>query len=206
MRLYYIIWRKFPNFDISGEISLYFTLNYAFHAYNFFAKIITLSLSLSLSLSRKIVVYLWWKLAKSFQNTAWKCNFHVVWLTWKSKSYIRLRFSTNPTQFEQLGQYNTFRSELLCRSFVLRRSLPRNVLQNMAELSKQSIDPKQMVVVLNSPSNVEDELTIHFQKERNGGGNVDDVVVDGSVSFVTFDMPEGLSSFIYVPSNNVCIV
>jgi hypothetical protein len=76
----------------------------------------------------------------------------------------------------------------------------------MAELSKQSIDPKQMVVVLNSPSNVEDELTIHFQKERNGGGNVDDVVVDGSVSFVTFDMPEGLSSFIYVPSNNVCIV
>ena len=76
----------------------------------------------------------------------------------------------------------------------------------MAGVSEQSIDPKQMVVVLNSPSNVEDELTTYFLKERNGGGNVDDVVVDGSVSFVTFDMPEGLSSFIYVPSNNVCIV
>jgi hypothetical protein len=77
----------------------------------------------------------------------------------------------------------------------------------MAGLSEQSIDPKRTVVVLNSPSNVgEDELTIHSQKERNGGGNIDDVVVDGSASFVSFDMPEGLSSFIYVPSNNVCIV
>ena len=86
-------------------------------------------------------------------------------------------------------------------------SLPRNVLQNMAGLSEQSIDPKRTVVVLNFPSNVgEDELTIHFQKESNGGGDVDDVVVDASVAFVTFDMSEGLNSFIYILSNNVCIV
>jgi hypothetical protein len=77
----------------------------------------------------------------------------------------------------------------------------------MAGLSEQSIDPKRTVVVLNFPSNVgEDELTIHFQMERNGGGDVEDVVLDGSVAFVTFDMLEGLNSFIYIPSNNVCIV
>jgi hypothetical protein len=77
----------------------------------------------------------------------------------------------------------------------------------MAGLSEQGIDPKRTVVVLNFPSNVgEDELTIHFQKERNGGGYVDDVVLDGTVAFVTFDMLEGLNSFIYIPSNNVCIV
>jgi hypothetical protein len=77
----------------------------------------------------------------------------------------------------------------------------------MAGLSEQSIDPKRTVVVLNFPSNVgEDELTFHFQKERNGDGVVDDVVLDGSVAFVTFDISEGLDSFIYIPSNNVCIV
>jgi hypothetical protein len=71
----------------------------------------------------------------------------------------------------------------------------------MAGLSEQSIDPKRTVVVLNVPSNVgEDELTIHFQKERNGGGDVDDVVLDGSVAFVTFDMSKGLEyiSFIFL--------
>jgi hypothetical protein len=77
----------------------------------------------------------------------------------------------------------------------------------MAGLSEKSIDPKRTVVVLNFPSNVgEDELTIHFQKERNGGGDVDDVALHGSVAFVSFDMLEGLNSFIYIPSNNVCIV
>jgi hypothetical protein len=75
----------------------------------------------------------------------------------------------------------------------------------MAGLSEQSIDLKRTVVVLNFPSNVgEDELTIHFQKERNGGGDVEDVVLDGSVAFVTFDMQEGLNYFfIYIPSDNV---
>ena len=77
----------------------------------------------------------------------------------------------------------------------------------MAGLSEQSIDPKRTIVVLNFPSNVgEDELTIHFQKERNGGGDVDDVALHGSIAFVSFDMLEGLNSFIYIPSNNVCIV
>jgi hypothetical protein len=74
----------------------------------------------------------------------------------------------------------------------------------MAGVSEQSIDPKRTIVVLNFPSNVgEDELTIYFQKERNGGGDVDDVALDGSVAFVTFDMPEGLEYFIYIPLNNV---
>jgi hypothetical protein len=69
----------------------------------------------------------------------------------------------------------------------------------MAGLSEQSIDPKRTVVVLNFPSNVgEDELTIHFQKEKNGGGDVDDVLLDGSVAFVTFDMHEGLEYSIYI--------
>ena len=49
------------------------------------------------------------------------------------------------------------------------------------------------VVVPNFPANIgKDELTIHFQKEKNGGGDVDEVVVDGSVAFVVFDFPEGL--------------
>jgi hypothetical protein len=62
----------------------------------------------------------------------------------------------------------------------------------MAGLSRTRFDPKRTVVVLNFPSNVgEDELTIHFQKERNGGGDVDDVALHGSVAFVTFDMPQG---------------
>jgi hypothetical protein len=115
-----------------------------------------------------------------------------------------------PTEqrFIQLKQYNTFSSDrIIVLQYRFEASLPRNVLQNMAELSEQSIDPKRTVVVLNSPSNVgEDELTIHFQKESNGGGDVDDVVVDASVAFVTFDMSEGLNSFIYILSNNVCIV
>ena len=64
----------------------------------------------------------------------------------------------------------------------------------MAGLSRTRFDPKRTVVVLNFPSNVgEDELTIHFQKERNGGGDVDDVALHGSVAFVSFDLPTGLS-------------
>jgi hypothetical protein len=64
----------------------------------------------------------------------------------------------------------------------------------MAGLSEPSFDAERTVVILNFPSNVgEDELTIHFQKERNGGGDVDDVVLLGSVAFVTFDSREGLS-------------
>lgn len=63
----------------------------------------------------------------------------------------------------------------------------------MAGISQQSLDPKRTIVVLNFPPNVGgDDLTIHFQKERHGGGDVDDVVVDGSVAFVTFDLPAGL--------------
>ena len=54
-------------------------------------------------------------------------------------------------------------------------------------------ESSRTVVVSNFPANVgEDELTIHFQKEKNGGGDVDEVVVDGCVAFVVFDFPEGL--------------
>ena len=68
----------------------------------------------------------------------------------------------------------------------------------MAQSSKHSYDPGQTIVVSNFPAHVEDleeELTIHFQKEKNGGGGVDEVVVDGSVAFVIFDSPEGLAHF-----------
>ena len=66
----------------------------------------------------------------------------------------------------------------------------------MAEFSEQDYDPKQTVVVSNFPADIEeDELTIHFQKEKNGGGDVDEVVVDGRVAFVVFDSPEGLEYF-----------
>ncbi len=69
----------------------------------------------------------------------------------------------------------------------------------MAGVSEQSFDAERTVVVLNFPSNVgEDELTIHFQKVKHGGGDVDEVTFseDGSLAFVTFDMPEGLEYFI----------
>ena len=70
------------------------------------------------------------------------------------------------------------------------------LLRIMAEFLEQGYDPKQIVVVSNFPANVEeDELMIHFQKEKNGGGDVDEVVVDGSVAFVIFDSPEGLEHF-----------
>jgi hypothetical protein len=69
----------------------------------------------------------------------------------------------------------------------------------MAGVFEQSFDAEQTVVVQDFPSNVgEDELAIHFRKEKHGGGDVDEVEIDGSVAFVTFDMPEGLLRFMLV--------
>ena len=69
----------------------------------------------------------------------------------------------------------------------------------MAGISVQSFDAERTVAVLNFPSHVgEDELTIHFQKAKNGGGDVDDVVIHGSVAFVVFDVPEGLLCCMFV--------
>ena len=59
----------------------------------------------------------------------------------------------------------------------------------------ENFDPKRTVVVLNLPSNIdEDELTIHFQKAKYGGGDVDEVKFgeDGTLAFVTFYEFEGL--------------
>ena len=56
-------------------------------------------------------------------------------------------------------------------------------------------DPKRTVVVYDLPSGIqEDELIIHFQKAKHGGGDVDEVQFgeDGTVAFVIFDAPEGL--------------
>ena len=65
----------------------------------------------------------------------------------------------------------------------------------MAGVSEQSFDAERTVVVLNFSSDIaEDELTIHFQKAKHGGGDVDDVVIHGSVAFVTFDIPEVATS------------
>ena len=66
----------------------------------------------------------------------------------------------------------------------------------MTEISGHSFDAKRTVVLLNFPPDArKEELTIHFQKERNGGGDVDEIVLkeDGSVAFITFDFPEGLA-------------
>ena len=66
-------------------------------------------------------------------------------------------------------------------------------------------DSKRTVVVSNFPVDVgEDELTIHFQKQKNGGGDVDEVVMDGSVAFVIFDLPEGLECFTRMLLNIIC--
>ena len=63
-------------------------------------------------------------------------------------------------------------------------------------VSERIYAPERTIVVSNVPADVgEDELTIHFQKEKNGGGDVDHVMVDGSVAFVIFDLPEGLEPF-----------
>ena len=70
----------------------------------------------------------------------------------------------------------------------------------MAGISKHSlIDPKRTVVVLNLPSGIDkDEITIHFQTAKYGGGDVDEVKFneDETVAFVTFYESEGLSCFI----------
>ena len=69
----------------------------------------------------------------------------------------------------------------------------------MAGIKLLYFDPKRTVVVLNVPSNFRKaELTIHFQKSKYGGGDVNDVVVDGNVAFVTFDSIEGLSKIFVI--------
>ena len=66
----------------------------------------------------------------------------------------------------------------------------------MAEPSINGV-PERTVVVWNFPADVgEDELTIHFQEKKNGGGDIDNVVADESLAFVIFDSPEGLERFI----------
>ena len=73
----------------------------------------------------------------------------------------------------------------------------------MAESLEPSYDPEQTIVVWNFPEDVgEDELTIHFEKKKNGGGDVAKVVVDGSVAFVIFDLPEG-QRFLYSILNRI---
>ena len=66
----------------------------------------------------------------------------------------------------------------------------------MAESSRNNFDAKRTVVISNYPTGTsKEELTIHFQKEKNGGGDVEVVVVDGNIAFVIFDLPEGLERF-----------
>ena len=62
----------------------------------------------------------------------------------------------------------------------------------------ENFDPKRTVVVLNLPSSIdEDELTIHFQKAKHGGGDVDEVKQseDGTAAFVIFYDSEGLKLY-----------
>ena len=66
----------------------------------------------------------------------------------------------------------------------------------MAGISEPRFDFKRTIVVQNVPSCISDEdLTIHFQKAKYGGGDVDKVARDGSIVFVAFDSAEGMSQF-----------
>ena len=60
---------------------------------------------------------------------------------------------------------------------------------------EQILDESRTIVVLNVPSDVnEDDLEIHFQMTRNGGGDVEKIEFnsDRNLAFVTFDEAEGL--------------
>ena len=62
----------------------------------------------------------------------------------------------------------------------------------------ENFDPKRTVVVLNLPSSIdEDDLQIHFQKAKHGGGDVDEVELrkDGTAAFVIFYDSEGLKLY-----------
>lgn len=81
-------------------------------------------------------------------------------------------------------------------SFVFKLARLKTFSEPMAGLPEQSFDGERTVVVSNCPSDVgEDELTIHFQKKNNGGGDVDKIVLHGNVAFVIFDIPEGSEFF-----------
>ncbi|XP_028411310.1 uncharacterized protein LOC114533885 isoform X2 [Dendronephthya gigantea] len=74
----------------------------------------------------------------------------------------------------------------------------------MAGISQPSVDPKRTVVVLNVPSNIgEEDLTIHFQKAKHGGGDVDEVVVNENVAFVTFDSAEDAKGVLRIPQQTI---
>ena len=80
---------------------------------------------------------------------------------------------------------------------------------SLATSSEHSFDAERTVVLLNFPPDVrKEELTIHFQKGSNGGGDVDQVEIkeDGNVAFVTFDFPEGLACSVLIPLNIVNIL
>ena len=92
-----------------------------------------------------------------------------------------------------------FEKRYIVLQFRFEASKPRSVSRIMAESSKHSYDSELTIVVSNFPEDVgEDELTIHFQKEKNGGGDVDEVVVDGNIAFIIFDLPEGWSVLQYL--------
>ena len=62
----------------------------------------------------------------------------------------------------------------------------------------ENFDPKRIIVVLNLCSGIEEEkLTIHFQKAKHGGGDVDEVELseDGTAAFVIFHDSEGLKLY-----------
>ena len=76
----------------------------------------------------------------------------------------------------------------------------------MAESLEPSNDRERTIVVSNFPEDVgEDKLMIHFKKEKNGGGDVNEVVMDGRVAFVIFDLPEGQSALYYLINCFKCL-
>ncbi|XP_028411312.1 uncharacterized protein LOC114533887 isoform X2 [Dendronephthya gigantea] len=74
----------------------------------------------------------------------------------------------------------------------------------MAGIEQQNLDPKRTVAVLNVPPNLrKSELTIHFQKSKYGGGDVNDVVVDGNIAFVTFDSAKDATGVLNHPEQTI---
>ncbi|XP_046856440.1 uncharacterized protein LOC124449537 isoform X2 [Xenia sp. Carnegie-2017] len=66
------------------------------------------------------------------------------------------------------------------------------------------MDDSRTIVVLNPPSGVsEDEFTIHFQKKKNGGGDVDEVKVEKGVAFVIFDSLEDAVKVLNHPEKQI---
>ena len=79
------------------------------------------------------------------------------------------------------------------------------VLSVQLKEAKRSHGEKSLLVSGLPEGVTEKEITIHFQKKRNNGGEVEKVVVlSGSTAIVIFEDPEGLLSC--KETNYLCLI